>query len=247
MMNNFNKKTSKSGNFNTTHWSVILAAGSEDSVVAQRGLQELCQLYWYPLYAFARKQGENVNDAQDMVQGFFEVFLSKKYIDDIDSSKGRFRSFLLRSMKHFMSNQWKKSRAQKRGGKLNPVSFDCEVAESRYSLENGHNLSPDVLFDRCWILTLLDSVLDRLKEQYKVDGRENVFECLKDSLVQRKSDISRAEQAKDLGITEAAVKVAVHRLRQRYQKIFKEMVSETLQNDADIESEMKELLKILKM
>jgi len=150
-----------SSRFHETHWTMVLRAGTGNTS-AESALQTLCQSYWYPLYAFARRQGESPHDAQDMVQGFFEQFIGKALLDDVHREKGRFRSFLLASLKHYMSNQWRKAKRQKRGGGFTMIYIDADVAEDRYAVAPGHDLSPDRIFDRNWVLTLLDSVLQKL-------------------------------------------------------------------------------------
>jgi len=240
----YSDKTHSGRKFCTTHWSVVLNAGSDDSS-AGKALDELCRTYWYPLYAFARRKGFSSTDAQDLTQGFFARFIEKKYLDDVDQSKGKFRSFLLTSMTHFLLNEIDKNKAQKRGGGHKLISIDAELAEKRYSLEPSHDLSADKLFERNWALTLLDNVLNNLRGEYVEGGKELLFEQLKEVLTSGKTSRTYAEIATQLEMTEPAIKVAVHRLRTRYRKLIRAEIANTVSSPDDVDDELKHLFAVL--
>ncbi|MBM4050253.1 MAG: sigma-70 family RNA polymerase sigma factor, partial [Planctomycetes bacterium] len=159
------------GQFATTRWTIVLTAGRSDTPQAQAALGKLCQTYWYPLYAYVRRQGHSREDAQDLTQEFFAKLIAKHYLGDVDRSKGKFRSFLLASLKHFLANEWDKSRAQKRGGGHTFTALDAQTAENRYRLEPVDTMTADRIYERRWALTLLDEVLKRLREEYAADGK----------------------------------------------------------------------------
>src|SRR4051794_34289874 len=167
-------------NFTPTHWSVVLAAaGRNDSTHVRDALEKLCRNYWLPAYAFVRRQGHGPHDAEDLTQEFFARLLQKNYLADVERAKGRFRSFLLASLKHFLANEWDKARAQKRGGGQVPVSIDAAAAETSFSFEPADQLTAEKIFERRWALALLDQVLRRLRNEYLADGKEKQFEQLK--------------------------------------------------------------------
>ena len=240
----YSDKTHSGKKFCTTHWSVVLNAGRDDSS-AEKALDELCRTYWYPLYAFARRKGFSSTDAQDLTQGFFARFIEKKYLNDVDRSKGRFRSFLLSSMTHFLLNEIDKNKTQKRGGEYKLISFDAESAEKRYSFEPYHNQSADKLFERDWALILLDNVLKHLREEYVDGGKEFLFQQLKEVLTTGKTLRTYAAIATQLGMTEAAVKVAVHRLRTRYRELIRAEIADTVSSPDEVDDELKHLFAVL--
>ncbi|HUC83973.1 MAG TPA: hypothetical protein VL970_02185, partial [Candidatus Acidoferrales bacterium] len=165
--------------FVTTHWSLVLSAQDKDAPGSSEALELLCRVYWYPLYAFVRRQGHNPHDAQDLTQGFFARLLAKDYLKLAASERGKFRTFLLVSLKRYMAGEWDREHAQKRGGFAPVVSIDEEAAELRFATELSHRLQPDVLFDRQWAMTLIDRVMTRLQEEYLLSGRAKLFECLR--------------------------------------------------------------------
>jgi RNA polymerase sigma factor (sigma-70 family) len=224
--------------FVTTRWTIVLTAGRTDTTQAQAALEKLCQTYWYPIYAYVRRQGHSPEDAQDLTQEFFARLIAKNYVRDVDPSKGKFRSFLLASLKHFLANEWDKSRAQKRGGGQTIVSLD---AETRYRLEPADVVSADKIFDRRWALTLLDEVLKRLRDEYAADGKARLFEQLKETLTGERSTTPYAKLGDRLGMTEGAVKVAVHRLRQRYRETLRAEIAETVSGPEEVEEELRHL------
>lgn len=222
-----------------------MAAGLKDSTQAHAALEKLCQAYWYPLYAFVRRLGRTPHDAQDLVQAFFQLCLEKNYLADAKREKGRFRSFLLLALKRFLANEWDKARAQKRGGPHAVISLDSLTAEERYALEPADRLTPDNLFDRRWALTVLENVLKRLRQEQVQAGRLRAFEHLKECLTSGGRGTPYAELAARLGLSEGAVKVSVHRLRQRYRALLEEEIANTVSSPAEVEEERRLLLAAL--
>lgn len=227
--------------FVTTHWSVVLTAREQDSPQSQEALEKLCQAYWYPLYAFVRRQGRSPHDAQDLTQEFFARLLAKDYLRTADREKGRFRTFLLVVLKRFLANEYDRQRAQKRGGTTTVLSIDQELAESRFAAEAPHQLQPDVLFDRQWATLLLERTLSRLRDEYTASGRARLFEQLQGSLARDESASPYAEIAARLNLTEAAVKMAMHRLRARYREILRAEIADTVAAPEEIEEEIRHL------
>jgi RNA polymerase sigma-70 factor (ECF subfamily) len=233
------------GYFATTHWTVVVNARATDTIIAREALEKLCQTYWYPLYAFVRRQGRSPHDAQDFTQEFFARLLEKNYLEDVDRAKGRFRSFLLAAMKHFLANEWDKARAQKRGGAKTHIPIDTQFAETRYGMEPGHDQTPEKLFERRWALTLLDNVLTRLREEHVAAGKAEQFDGLKIALTADKRSIPYTELGARLGLSEGAVKVAVHRLRARYREVLRAEIANTVASAADVEEEIRQLFAAL--
>jgi RNA polymerase sigma factor (sigma-70 family) len=231
--------------FVTTHWSVVLAAGRGDSTRASAALEKLCRNYWYPLYAFVRRLGHGAHDAEDLVQSFFAICLEKNYLGTADQTKGRFRSFLLIALKRFLANEWDKARTLKRGGKQTSISLDSLAAEQRYALEPVDHLSADKLFERRWALTLLDQVVARLRDEQAASGKLEQFEQLKECITAAGRGTPYADSATRLGMSEGAVKVAVHRLRQRYRELLEEEIANTVASPEEIEEERRHLLAAL--
>ena len=233
------------GQFATTHWSVVLAAGHKSSPDAQAALSTLCQTYWYPLYAFVRRQGCSPHDAQDLTQEFFARFLEKNYLGDVHRERGRFRSFLLAALKHFLANEWDRARALKRGGGREFVSLDEHAAESRYALEPRDELSADKIYERRWALMVLERVLGRLKQEFADAGKAAQFQLLKNALPGGQGSVPYAEVAARLNTTEEAVKVAVHRLRKRYREMLRAEIAQTVAGPGEIEDEIRHLFSAL--
>ena len=231
--------------FVTTHWSVVLAAGRSDTTRAHDALAHLCKSYWYPLYAYARRRGCSPHDAQDLTQDFFARLLAGKWVAEADRQRGRFRSFLLTAMKHFMANEWHKAQAQKRGGGQPILSLDDDTAEHRYRLEPAETATPESLFERGWALTLLEGVLARLEEEYRVDGKQAWMEAMRPALTTDRGDLDYADLAHKLGMTETAARVAVHRLRQRYRQLIRAEVASTVASPEEVEAEMRHLFQVL--
>jgi RNA polymerase sigma-70 factor (ECF subfamily) len=231
--------------FALTHWSVVLAAGRSDSTQARDALERLCRTYWFPIYAFVRRQGHSPHDAQDLTQEFFARLLAKHYLADADRAKGRFRSFLLASLKHFLANEWDKARAQKRGGGQVMIPIDIKTAETSCGFEPADDSTPDKIFERRWALTLLDQVLRRLRDEYVRDGKERLFEQLKPTLTEASRSVPYAEIATRLGTSEGAVKGAVHRLRQCYRELLRAEIADTVASPAEIDDEIRNLFAAL--
>lgn len=230
-----------SGVFNTTHWTEVLLAGKTGSPEADSALEELCRTYWYPLYAFARRQGQNPSDAQDLTQQFFAVFLEKKYFSLADPNRGRFRSFLLASFKHFLANEHHRSKTIKRGGRTSFVSWDEALAETQYHNELSSYASPDKLFEHAWALTLLDKVMKELQREYSGAGKAKVFEALQVFLTGNRSEATYEEIGRGLAMSEAAIKMAVSRLRRRYGDRLREEIAQTVGEPSMVEEELRYL------
>ncbi len=233
------------GIFTPTHWSIVVAAGRSDSTHARVALEKLCRTYWPPIYAFVRRQGHSPHDAQDLTQEFFARLLEKNYLAEVDRSKGRFRSFLLAAVKHFLANEWDKSRAQKRGGGQVLIPIDAATIETAYSFQPADQATPEKVFERRWALTLLDQVLRRLRADYARDGKEKLFEQLKPTLTEASRTVGYAEIATRLGMTEGAVKVAVHRLRARYRELLRAEIADTVASAGEVEEEIRNLFAAL--
>jgi RNA polymerase sigma factor (sigma-70 family) len=223
----------------------VLTAGRGSSPQADVALEELCRTYWYPLYAFARRQGHSHEDAQDLTQGFFARLLEKNYLEGVTSDKGKFRSFLLMAVKRFMANEWDRANRQKRGGGVAPLSLDWQDAHTRYQINPADNVSPDKLFDRAWAVTLLERVITRLRDENSGEGKAKLYEQLKPFLMVGKGDIPYAQAAAALGLTEGAVRVAVHRFRRRYRELLREEIMQTLSDPAQADEEMQALFSAL--
>jgi RNA polymerase sigma factor (sigma-70 family) len=230
--------------FVTTHWSVVLSAGRSDTPRAAEALQRLCQAYWYPLYAYVRRRGYSPHDAQDLTQGFFTRLLQRSALTKVDPAQGKFRSFLLASMKHFLSDEWDKSRAEKRDAGQT-ISLDLGSAETRYLQQADDTLPAEKTFERRWALSLLEQVYERLRQDYARENKSDLFEALRFSLMGERSAVPYAELACRLGMNEGAVKVAVHRLRQHYRKRLRDQIAETVATPKEIEEELRCLLRAL--
>jgi len=235
------KQNNEVSRFMSTRWSIILKAQGDDSFIAAESLSELCRCYWYPLYAYVRRCGVTPEDAQDLTQGFFCSFFEKDWVNAVDQSRGRFRSFLLASIKNYMANQWQKQRAAKRGGGSSIFSIDFEDGEGRYINEPYHDLTPDKLFDRSWTLTLLDSALNELKKDYAAKGNSELFEAIKDRLASATGNTPYSVLAERLDMKESAIKTAVHRLRARYRELIRDLVDQTVADNSDIDNEIQEI------
>lgn len=231
--------------FATTHWSVVLSARDQASPQAEEALERLCRAYWCPLYAFVRRQGYRPHDAQDLTQEFLARLVHKDYLHPVEQGKGRFRTFLLVAMKRFLADARDRARAQKRGGGIAPVSLDAASAERRYQLEGVDEWTPEKLYERHWALTLLDRAMSRLRQEFATAGKAEEFDCLKVFLAQEKGAVPHADMARQLGVSEGAVRVAVHRLRRRYRDLFHEEIAHTVGNPQEIEEEVRHLLSVL--
>ena len=227
--------------FGTTRWSIVLAAAHDSRPDAQAALGTLCETYWYPLYAYVRRCGYESHDAEDLTQGFFARLVDKDYLASVDRRKGKFRSFLLASLRHFLANERDRAKAQKRGGGRPLLSFDRGEAETRYRLEPSHELTPEKDFDQQWALALLRQVLDSLEAEHAASGTERLFEGLKGFLTQADGACPYAETASRMGMTEGSVKVAVHRLRRRYRQLLREQIAQTVASHEEVDEEIRHL------
>jgi RNA polymerase sigma factor (sigma-70 family) len=233
------------GRFATTHWSVVLAAGRPKSASYQKALETLCRTYWFPLYAYLRRNGYDSHRAQDYTQAFFAGLLAKGGLSLVDPKRGKFRSFLLASLKHFVSNERARARAKKRGGDRKVLSLNFENAENQYALEPRDELSPEKLFERSWALTVLERTMTRLKEEAVKTNKQELFERLKSYLIAEKNSAPYRDAAEELNITEGAVRVAVHRLRKRYRELLRDEIAQTVASDEQIDEEIRDLFTAL--
>jgi RNA polymerase sigma-70 factor (ECF subfamily) len=233
------------GQFPTTHWGLVLAARDRAAPEDRAALAALCAEYWYPLYAFVRRKGHDPERAADLTQEFFARLLEKDYLQSVDPSKGRFRSFLLAACSHFLANQRDWEAARKRGGGRPPVSIDVRDAEDRYCAEPAHDLTAERLFERRWALTLLDDVLDQLGGEFHRTGKGALYDRLKVILVGAQEAVSYAQVGSEIGMTEAAVKKAAQRLRQLYRALLRERIAATVGDPRQVEDEIRELFAIL--
>lgn len=230
--------------FDTTHWSLVLAAGHQTSPESIDALTHLCESYWHPLYTYARRRVEDVHEAQDLTQEFFSQLLEKNYLEAVDPQRGHFRSFLLTAFKHFLANQWEKARAQKRGGGRNLLRFDFDAEDSTYGLQPADDLTPEQLFDRRWATALLTHVLHRLRDEFSDAGKSNQFERLKPFIVAQAATKTYAIVALELGMTEAAAKMAAYRMRQRYQQLLRAEIAQTVADPAEVDDEIRSLFAV---
>jgi RNA polymerase sigma factor (sigma-70 family) len=231
--------------FGQTHWSVVLsAAGRQNPSHAAESLEKLCSLYWRPLYAYIRRQGESPHDAQDLTQEFFLRLLKKDYLNAVDRGKGRFRSFLLAAVKHFLSNERDKARAQKRGGGQSPLPLDFTGEETQLSFQPADKLTPEIFFERRWATTLLEQALARLRQDYTGQGKERLFEQLKTTLTEGRDSVAYLALATRLNMSEAAVKMAVHRLRQRYRECLRAEIAQTVATAREVEDELRHVMSV---
>lgn len=231
--------------FVTTHWSLVLSAGDNKSPQFASALEKLCRTYWYPLYAYVRQRGQSPEDARDLTQEFFARLLERNWIGRAEEQKGRFRSFLLSAMNHFLADNWDKARAQKRGGGAMPVPLQFDTAETRYNHEPVYNITPEQSYERQWALILLDKVLQRLRAEYEQEGRAEFFTALNPCLVGDRTAQPYAELAVKLGVSEGTVKSAVHRLRQRYRELLRDEIAQTVATLGEVDDELRHLFAVL--
>jgi RNA polymerase sigma-70 factor (ECF subfamily) len=231
--------------FRTTRWTVVIHAREPNSAEAAAALEQLCQTYWYPLYAFVRRQGHDTHDAQDLTQEFFARLLAKHQLESVDRAKGRFRSFLLAALKHFLANEWDRRNARKRGGRQIHLPIDTQSAEDRYRLEPADPQSAEKIYERRWALTLLERVLDLMKGEAESSGKSVQFNQLKIALTGDRLSVPYAELARRLDMSEGAVKVAVHRMRQRYREILRAEIAHTVSDAKAVDEEIRHLFAAL--
>jgi RNA polymerase sigma factor (sigma-70 family) len=231
--------------FVTTHWSLVVTAGRNDTVRAPDALAKLCSTCWYPLYAYVRRRGHSFEDAQDLTQEFFARLLERNWLGRADQQKGRFRSFLLSAMNHFLADEWDKARAQKRGGGVTPLPLQFDTAETRYTHEPADSVTPEQNFERRWALTLLDEVLRRLRSEYEQESRAELFAALHPCLIGDRTAQPYAELGEKLGVSEGTVKAAVHRLRQRYRQLLRDEIAQTVAEPGEVDEELHHLFAVL--
>jgi RNA polymerase sigma-70 factor (ECF subfamily) len=231
--------------FQTTQWSQVLAAGQGGETHGRSALESLCEAYWYPLYAYVRRQGNDPDAARDLTQAFFGHLLESDMLAVADPGRGRFRSFLLTSMKNFLSHERDKEAALKRGGGAVTISLDPQDAESRYDLEPVGDSPPDVLFERRWALTLMERAMSVLEAESKAGGSPERFEYLKRYLTGSPDQVPYSEAAEALGISEGTFRVAVHRIRQRYGELLRDEITNTVATDTEVDEELKHLLTVV--
>jgi RNA polymerase sigma-70 factor (ECF subfamily) len=236
---------SAASRFDTTHWSLVLTARDTSSPTSAEAMGLLCRTYWYPLYAYVRRQGENSHDAQDLTQEFFARLLEKGYLHAAAAEKGRFRTFLLVALKRFLANEWDRARALKRGGGRPHLPLDAAGAESRYQTEPADALTPERIFERRWAITVVEQTLVRLRAEYERLERLSEFERLKEFLTAERGTIPYGEVAAALGVSAGAARAAVHRLRERFRALFREQIAQTVSNPDDLEDELRYVVAAL--
>jgi RNA polymerase sigma-70 factor (ECF subfamily) len=231
--------------FATTHWSIVQLAARDDTTRAHHALSKLCEGYWYPLYAYVRRRGHSPEDAQDLTQEFFARLLAAQSLANLAPANGKFRAFLLASLNHFLANEWDRARALKRGGGAIPISFDEMEPEERYRSEPVDNATAEKIYERRWTLALLDQVLKQLRAEYEQANKAAQFDKLKIILTMGKGAVPLAQLGAELGMTEGAVKIATHRLRQRYREVLTEQVAQTVSTAEEIDDEIRYLFSTL--
>ncbi len=239
------QQRSSAARFATTHWSIVLAAGRTSSPDSRRALTTLCETYWYPAYAYVRRRGHSREEAQDLTQEFFLRLLEKELLLTVDPRRGKFRSFLLASLKNFLANERRDARARKRGGGRVHLSLDFQSAEDRYSLEPTHELTPERIYERRWALTLLEQSLSKLRQDFTRSGKSDLFDQLRVFLGGEGQKVSYKEVAEKLGMTEGAVKVSAHRLRRRCREILREEIGQTVVGSEEVDDELRHLFSAL--
>jgi RNA polymerase sigma factor (sigma-70 family) len=231
--------------FATTHWSVVLAAKQGEPSEAAAALEKLCRTYWPPLYAYIRRDGYEVTEAQDLTQEFFGRLLSRDYLQRLQQQQGKFRSFLLAYLKNFLSEQRRKAGAQKRGGRCIFISLDEPLGEEGYLLEPVDELTPDQVFERRWAQAVMQTALDRLREEYAARGQAGLFQRLQDYQPREPGGQSYAQLGDELAMTEAAVKSAVQRMRQRHGEVLREEIAHTVTRPEEIDEELRHFRALL--
>lgn len=231
--------------FVTTHWSLVLAAAAGESSAAANALEHLCRTYWYPLYAFCRRKGHDAEESADLTQEFLTRLLEKNFLSHADPSRGRFRTFLLTALERFLINEWTRSRRQKRGGGRTSISLDAVAAEDRYRLEPVETMTAERVYERRWAMTLLEQAMARLSDECSASGKGALFEAVKATLSGQAGDSPHDGAAARLGMTEGAVKTAVHRLRRRYGELVRAEIAQTVADPTDVEEEIRHLFTAL--
>jgi RNA polymerase sigma-70 factor (ECF subfamily) len=231
--------------FTTTHWSVVFAARDEDSAVATDALAQFCRSYWYPLYAYVRRRGYDPHEAQDLTQEFLAELIARRDFAHVDPSKGKFRSFLLACLKHFLAKDWRDRNTLKRGGGQDFIPLDTALAEERVAAEAVCGLSPERLYDRGWATTVMEQSLEKLRQEWLISDKGPLFEELKLFLIEPVGDGSYVPVAARLNMTPAAVATMVHRLRNRYREVVRATLLHTVSTPFELDEEMRYLLEVL--
>jgi len=231
--------------FQTTHWSVVLAARDQEATVGRDALARLCSAYWYPLYAFVRSRGNSPADAEDLTQEFFRRFLEKNSLLSVTPAAGKFRTFLLTCLKNFLVKEWERGQAQRRGGGQSPVPLDAVKAETRFSLEPADHSNPEVMFEKQWALAALEQTMNAVENEYREKNKAELFEDLKGFLPGGRGSESRVELAAKRNMSVNAVDVAVHRLRQRFGALLREQVAQTVSSEPEVDEEIRYLMSVL--
>lgn len=238
-------QTRAAGVFATTHWTLVMDAADSQAEGATKALEQLCATYWYPLYAYVRRTGRNADEARDLTQEFFARVLEKKILKVADQQRGKFRTFLLTALKNFLAKEHEKAGRQKRGGGATHLSLDFQDAEGRYLHEPSHEQAPDLIFEREWAKALLQRVLLRLREEFVTAGQQERFDGLCPHLVEPEESASYAETAARLGLSEGAVKTAMHRLRARYRELYREEIAKLVGGPNEVDAEIQHLFRTL--
>ena len=234
--------TEEKRDFATTHWSVVLTAGNPRHREARNALTQLCQTYWYPVYAYVRRRVPSVDEAQDLTQEFFAHLIEKNTVGAADPTRGRFRAFLLTALKNFLANQWQKAHAQKRGGDRKILSLDFPAGETQFAAVSASTATADQLFEKEWAISLLDHVVSALRDEYIRKGKQPIFETLKGTISANEQAIPYAQAAHELGISENATQVAVHRLRKRYRELLRREIGQTVCESGEVDDEIRSLI-----
>jgi RNA polymerase sigma-70 factor (ECF subfamily) len=235
----------RQGVFATTRWSIVAAAGRRSSADSRQALQSLCEAYWPALYAYARRRESDVHRSQDLTQAFFAELLDKNYVGAADPGRGRFRSFLLTAFQHFLSKQYERANAQKRGGGRSPLSLDFAAADSNFGIEPAGGPTAEQIYDRHWTLALLGRVMERLGQEFVEAGKQSTFEVLKPLLIGENPGASYAQAAASLNLSEAAARQAATRMRRRYRELLREEIAQTVETPDDVEEEIRGLFATL--
>ena len=231
--------------FATTRWTIVMAAGREASPASREALAQLCELYWPPLYSYARRRGHSPEDAQDLTQGFFARFLEKRDVQDADPRRGRFRSFLLSAFKHFLANRYDHERAKKRGGGQALLSLDADTAEAQYVAEPPDTLTPEALYEQQWARGVVGRAQTALRAEVIKAGKAQLFDQVKDVLVGEKAEGGHTGIAKALGMTDGALRVTIHRLRRRLKELLRHEILATVSDDLEVDDEIRYLIGVL--
>jgi RNA polymerase sigma factor (sigma-70 family) len=230
--------------FAPTRWTAVLSAGHADTTRARQALAELCQTYWYPLYAYVRRRGYSSHDAEDLTQGFFARLLRLNSLAEVSPGRGKFRAFLLASIKNYLLVEWRRASAQKRDVRRT-FSFDLDAAEIRYHQEPFESFPPEWVFDRQWALTLLERVIQQLRREYELSGRGTIFQELRQTITLGRELVSHEDLAARLGMSEEAVRVAAHRLRKRYRQMLRAEIAGTVSDESEVDAEMDYLRRVI--